>query len=263
MVRLVHTMPDWLKRLTGRSSAPATEPLPTSREEQNEWIKARFREWQLAWHDIFDRDERLMENVDYDRPDPIPGDIDEDHRLLFGLTHATPATQRACFALLPGGGKMYERYRTFLERPSTPLPEEAARVGVAALIALIDRIGANGDFPRNRVVVVDRDTDDGLAHLSRTDDLSVLLEGSLLAPDLPKDVPGRAARLFLVEPLYSSAGNFHHLNDWVTAVHADELVDAFETQRFDLWMGGWQALFDDEVIVLARREVRGCARPTG
>ena len=251
-------MLDWLKRLIGGADAPAaeplpTDPLPTDREGQNAWIKARSRDWQLAWHDIFDRDANLA-GGDYERPDPIPGDIDGDYRLIFGLAHATPATQRDCFALLAGGGQMYRRYRAYLDTPFAPLSERTARAGLAELIASIDRIGANEDFPRDRVEVVDRDADEGLARLARTDDLRTLLEGSS-APRAPEDLPGRAARLFLDEPLYSSAGNFSHLRDWVTAVHADERIDAFETRRFDLWMGGWEAMFDDETIVLARRDV--------
>lgn len=103
--------------------------------------------------------------------------------------------------------------------------------------------------------VIDRDTESGRLALRSTDDITVLLERSLLEPHPDEDVVRVAARIFLTEPLYASAGNYYQMYNWVTAAMSGRAADELHTLLYELWCGGWQVRLDDEGVVLAQRKV--------
>lgn len=245
-------MSSWLKSILSRRQP---DPLPTDRDLQNQWIMERLHEWQLAWHDLFDPDPLLIAAGEFGRPDPLPKDTDSDYRLIFGLSRATPQTRAACFALFPSGDKIDSRFDSFLTTRPVQMPEPEARTHLAHLLDLIDRIGPNEEVDLTTVNVVDRDTPDGLAALNYADDITVLLEGSLLEPKAPADLPVTAARLFLSEPLYASAGNYYQLRDWVCSAMTGGPIDEVQSLRYQMWDGGWQVMFNEDGVILARRKV--------
>lgn len=228
--------------------------LPVERDDQSAWIKNSMREWQLRWHDLFDADRDLIAAGEFDRPDPIPHEIDSDFRLIFGLSRASQNTRKACFELFPSGTKMHERFHKFLSSKPLALKEDEARARLTEVIALIEAIGPNEDVDLSNVMVVDRDTAEGLDILSNTDDVTVLLEGSTLAADPAEDIEKVAAKLFLTEPLYAAAGNYYQVSDWVSAAMTAGAKDKLHCELCELWAGGWQvALSSDGLIFAARR----------
>lgn len=245
-------MIDWIKRLFSKSSS---ERLPGTREAQSDWIKAKFEEWQTQWHDIFDTDQQLIDLGEFERPDPLPTDIDGDYRLIFGLSQATVETRFRCFSLFPEGEEMHRRFDAFLTTRSVPLSEVDARKRVEEVIASIKKIGPNEEVDFSNIKVVDRDTDEGFSAIRETDSITVLLERSLLKPHRANELSSAAARLFLTEPLYASAGNYYHVCDWVTSAMFGGQVDELQTQLCQLWQGGWLVLLDGHGVVLAHREV--------
>ncbi len=223
---------------------------------RNEAIKARIREWQIAWHDLFDADQTLIAAGEFERPDPLPDREDIDFRLIFGLSQAEAATREACFALFPNGAQMAERFSQHLGSVLLPLPEEEARAGVAQIAELLPTMGPHEEVNFSTITVVDRDTPEGMEALRNTDNLTYTLENTLVDPFSFPNVEAVAAHHLLTEPLYAAAGNYYHLHDWVTGAMFDPRWDELQIILYRLWHGGWQVCLDaDQAIVLAKRHV--------
>ncbi|MBN9081779.1 MAG: hypothetical protein BGP04_10440 [Rhizobiales bacterium 62-17] len=237
-------MQDWFRRLVGRA---AVDPA-TLREQQNDWIKQKFKDWQVDWHDAFDGDPSLAK---FERPDPLPDEIQSDHRLIFGLSRAKAETWRRCFALFPNGSEMQRRFETYLTSATPSLSESEARDLVAEIARHIDRANPNEQVNWARINVVDRNAPDARQALARADRVSILFDRNLLQPVPAKELPAVAAQLFLTEPLYASAGNYYELRDWVTAAMFDADRDKVYELVYRLWRAGWQPLVAEDGVVLA------------
>ncbi len=228
-------MPNWLKALL---PGARPDPLPTERAEQRAWVKARHREWQLAWHDIFDRDEKLIAEGST-RDDPLPDEINRDYRLICEFSRSLPETRRACLALLPLGAELHRRTEAFLSSRPAPMPEAEARAAIPGLAALFEQVGTNEPCEFSISAVADSTTPEGEEILRRSDDITMLLEGSVLAPIPPETLPTEAARDFLDEPLYMAGGNTYAPRDWITAALLTEDESRLYAELFRLWQGGW------------------------
>ncbi|MGL5011226.1 MAG: hypothetical protein ACRC6I_15210, partial [Paracoccaceae bacterium] len=148
----------WFKEFFASQPEPQ---LPVDRDAQNAWIDARLMEWQVLWHDLFDADRNLMAMDEFDRPAPLPAQLDTDYRLMFGLARTTPETQEKCFALFPAGKEMQRRYAHVLSATRVQMPEADARSRLGEVIALIGRIAPHRNLGEVGVRVVDQDTDEG------------------------------------------------------------------------------------------------------
>ncbi|MGI2030942.1 hypothetical protein ACRQ1B_00985 [Rhizobium panacihumi] len=239
----------------------AAEPVPVAsgsesdrdamRERQNEWIKERYKEWQFAWHDIFDQDRTLQAKGDFERPDPLPDDIDSDYRLIFGLFHAEQETRRRCFAMLANGEEMHRRFDAFVTGTRQQLSEQEARQLVSDLGKAVDAASPDEQVDWSRVTIVNRDDADALDNLSECDRIEVLFSENLLEPTPEKELSALAAQLFLTEPLYAAAGNFYELRDWVTGIGFDPRRDRAFELIYKVWDGGWQPLVSEDGVILA------------
>ncbi|MEL6544740.1 MAG: hypothetical protein AAFQ82_08945 [Myxococcota bacterium] len=218
-------------------------------------MSEQTREWQLAWHDLFDIDQTLADAGEFWRPDPIPDELDRDYRLIFGLSQAERATRNACFALLPKGAEMATRFDDFLRSTPRPMAEAEARALLAEVEELLPGFRPHEEVDFNAVTVVDRETTEGAEALRRTDDILYVLEGTAADPYRSADPTAIAAYSFLTEPLYASCGNFYHLRDWVTGLLFDPNWDRLQHILFRLWDGGWQVRVSDDGVVFARRNV--------
>lgn len=240
----------WIKKIA--IGLPASY-RPQEREDQSAWIKKVLREWQLRWHDFFDVDRDLADEGEFERPVPLPDEIDCDYRLIFGLKRATAQTRRACFEVFPSGKKMHKRFEDFLSSTPHALKEAEARARVTEVIALIEEIGPNEDVDFSKIKVVDRDTKEGMNALNNSDDVTILLERSAVSPHPVDDLEKVAARLFLTEPLYATAGNFYQVSNWVTAAMTGGTTDKLHFALYELWAGGWQVALGSDGLILASR----------
>lgn len=242
----------WFKRIFSGDTGPS---LPVERELQNERIHAALLKWQRQWHDYFDSDHDLVAAGEFDRPAQLPADINCDFRLINGLYHAKRDTREKCFALFPEGAEMQKRFEDFLLSKPMTISEADARTRLVKIVALIESIGPNENVYFSNVRIVNRDTDEGFAELVRSDNITILLEHSLLSNHPVDEVPQVAARLFLTEPLYVAAGNDYHVCDWITAAMTGGATDALHAELYQLWTGGWEVALGEDGLILAHRNL--------
>lgn len=240
-------MKNWFRNLLGRTPVDPE----TLRGQQSDWIKQKFVEWQAAWHDAFDKDAALRAAGEFERPDPLPGEVQTDYRLIFGIARAQPETRQACFALFPNGAEMLRRFESYLAGPSTSLTEGAARDLVAEIARHIDKADPNEQVDWSKIEIVDTNAPHAQEVLARTEAISILFERNLLNPVPEKELPAIAAQLFLTEPVYSSAGNCYELRDWVTAAMFDARRDKIYELTYRLWHAGWRLHLAENGVVLA------------
>ncbi len=221
------------------------------RKRQNDWIKARYKEWQLAWHDIFDQDQKLDNEGEFERPDPVPDDIDHDNRLIFGLSRAERETCKRCFAMLANGEEMHRRFDEFMNSTPRVMPESEARQLVAELGRHVEAAGPDKNVDWNQITILDRHAADARETRSGYTRVESLISESPLEPASEAELAAVAAQFFLTEPLYAAAGNFYELYDWVTAVGFDPRRDKVFELAYRLWDGGWQPLVSEKGVILA------------
>lgn len=231
------------RALTGLfSSKGAKETKAEAQERQNRWIKAKEREWQLAWNDLFDQDPGQPTADNAAKGDSIPDRPSEDYRLIFGLSEVTAQTRAGCFALLPEGAEVARRFEQFMQSRNKDISEDEA-------LALVKRIAAeiagatvylNGDWSDIRVV--DREDDAAQAELELEYRVHDLFEGSLLEPCPEEKLEALAASLFLTEPLYANAGNYYQPGQWISGVYMEPAQDRCLGLVYELWLGGWDVL---------------------
>ncbi|MEJ2018493.1 MAG: hypothetical protein P8X51_09400 [Maritimibacter sp.] len=229
--------------------------FPEDRVSQNKWIETTHKEWQSYWHDLFDADTSLIASGEFSRPESLPDDVRCDFRLIFGLSRATPKTQRRCFELFPNGAEMHRRFSTFLSSTSHSFSEAEALSQLTRVTALIEAIGPNENVDFTKTKVVRGDNEEGRIELSNTDCITVLLEKDFLSPHPVDKLPSIAAQLFLTEPLYAAAGHFYQLTNWVTAAMSESLIDDLHKELYELWRGGWEVLLGQEIVLFAYRSV--------
>lgn len=224
----------------------------TQHSRQSDWIKQKFREWQAEWHDVFDKDAILRATGEFERPDPLPNDVQSDYRLIFGLSRAGPETRQSCFALFPNGAEMQRRFESYLTGPATPLTEAAARDLVLEIAQHVVKANPNEEVDWAKIEVVHSNTPGGRELLARTDDVSYLFERNLLNPLSETELSAIAAEFFLTEPLYASAGNYYQLRDWITAAMFDASRDKVYELTYRLWRAGWRLRLAENGVILAR-----------
>lgn len=117
---------------------------------------------------------------------------------------------------------------------------------------MFKEVGPNEEVDFTQLTVIERWTQEGEAAMRQTDDITVLLEGNLLASTPPEALPGQAASSFLSEPLYAAAGNFYTPGEWICAPLHGQTEDRLHTALYELWQGGWQLRLADDGIALAR-----------
>jgi hypothetical protein len=242
-----------LKLFTWLLGKQSDAQLPLDRDKQNAWITAKHREWQAQWHDLFDADKALTGQAEFDRPAVLPSTLDTDYRLIFGLSHTTPETQKKCFGLFLSGTEMQRRFAAFLAGKSVPMAETEARVRLGDVVELITKIVPHKDVGSFGVTVVDADTEEGNNALQEADDISVLLERGLLEPLDRKGLQEFAARSFLFEPLLAMAQNFVQPENWITSAMSGGLTDDVHSRLYKMWVGGWQVRVGEEGLILGKR----------
>jgi hypothetical protein len=247
--------PSPARHRAGVDNIAATGLVPVEpallREQQNDWIKKRHREWQVAWHDAFDADLVLQASGELDRPDPLPNRVGMDYRLIFEFSHATPETRSMCFSLFPSGSEMHRRFENFLTNTAPMISETEARGLVGELAKYVDAADPDEQVNWTEIILMDRRDPAAQELLSRSGPVSELFTENLLAPTPKEDLPAEAARIFLTEPLYASCGNFYELRDWVTGAMFDPRQDKVFEYVFRLWNGGWQPLLSSTGVILA------------
>ncbi len=224
----------------------------TQRNRQNDWINQMFGAWQAVWHDLFDHDTALQAAGEFERPDPLPEYPNSDYRLVLGFCHALPETRRACFALFPNDAEMHRRFESHLAGRPPAITEIAARELLADVARHMPAANPNAAVGWANIEIVDRDTPEGFARLAQTDGIATLFERNLLKPVPEDELPAVAAKLFLKEPLYASAGNYYELGNWVTASMFDPARDQIHGLIYRLWNGGWQIMLAEKGVILAR-----------
>lgn len=242
----------WFRKIVSGSDAAKAPEDPDARRA---WFNAQISAWQAQWHDLFDVDANVGLAAGETRPEPLPDDVMSDNRLIFDLSQATPETRAKCFALLPMGQEMHDRFESYMSGTSVQMTETTARKQVKTVIALVEEIGPNEEVNFSKIEVVNRDTKEGLEALKFADDITILLEQSAFEPRPAADFPKSAAKHFLTEPLFATAGNYYQLHEWVTAVLQGGAVDALHTALYEMWCGGWQVFLDENGVILAQRRV--------
>ncbi|MEX3015559.1 hypothetical protein [Gymnodinialimonas hymeniacidonis] len=210
---------------------PKAKGQPASvdaRAAQIQATKTQIRYWQIRWHDLFDADQSLIAAGEFERPAPLPEREDLDFRLIFGLRQAELATREACFAPFPNGEEMAARFDQFLTSPLELLSEQEARAGVAEIAQMLPAMDPHEEVNFAKITVIDCDTQEGMDALRKTDNLTYTLENTPVHPYGSQNSTAVAARVFLTEPLYASAGNYYHLRDWVTGAMFDPRWDALQ-----------------------------------
>jgi hypothetical protein len=240
---------DWFRKSFRRT------PLDKAakQERQNQWITERFKDWQRAWHDAFDTDATLQAAGEFERPDPLPDDVQDDYRLVFGLSHAEQKTRQHCFAMFPNGAEMHRRFDQFLAAQPTRMSEQDARWLAAQLLQVLLTIRPDQSETWKHIAVVESKPMDDRHPLANYDPIHTVFESNLLEPYSEQDLPAIAAAHFLAEPLYASGGNFFELREWVTSAMRSKSRDEISTIVYRLWRGGWFAGQADDGLVLAER----------
>lgn len=208
-----------------------------TRDEKNNFIRGKFKAWQIEWHRLFDEDKTLI-GTEY-APDgsKIPKDIYSDFRLICGISHVSPDTRKACFNLFPKGAEMAERCERFLSGKSNPISAEGAREITVQIAEIIDAAIPDEIVDWSNIVINERFGEEN--DLGGADRISYLFEGE--PPGAPDDdaVLALAAGLFLTEPLYMSAGNWYEPGDWITGALLSPARDKVYELTYKLWDGGW------------------------
>ncbi|MEM9030172.1 MAG: hypothetical protein AAGC70_17550 [Pseudomonadota bacterium] len=218
-------------------------------EQQNTWINHKFVEWQTLWHDYFQADPTL---VDYERPERLPRDINSDFDLIFCFAQTTSATREKCFALFPNSTEMQCRFESYLSEPAPTLSASEARQLVERLPVLVRAANPTREACLD-IAAVFNAQDPLPEEIHSADSIATLFETSLLDLVPVENMPAKAARLFLAEPLYASAGNYYELRDWVTGAMIDPRQDAVYELVYQLWRSQWQPRLGADGIMLFNR----------
>ncbi|WP_317057066.1 hypothetical protein [Roseovarius rhodophyticola] len=227
------------------------------RTKENKEIKELIKNWQQKWHDLFDQDSKLLESGEFVRDNPIPDDIRTDFRLIFGISHASLGTQRACFDLFPEGKEMFRRFNDYFHGTYEVLDETEARKLLGDLAAAITVLKPTEILDWADVAVMTWEKLDESGLLQETYPLSEVIETATLQCAVIDEDRLRlkkwAANTFLSEPLYMSAGNVYELRDWVTGAMFDPAEDNVNRIVFKLHCSNWSIRQDGQKVYLVKR----------
>jgi len=223
-----------------------------TRDEQNDFIKRKLKDWQIEWHRLFDEDETL-EGTEY-----APGesrmakDIDSDFRLIFGISAVAPETRQACFRLFPMGAEMCRRFEGFLNGKSETITEEAARNIAIQICEHVKEAKPMELYNWSNIQVIDRESPGADEILSKTDRVTRIFDRSGLKPVPDEELMSLAADIFLTEPFYMCAGNCYEPGDWIKGVLKTKAQDYIFERVYAIWQGGWFFAVGEEGVVLSR-----------
>ncbi|PID36550.1 MAG: hypothetical protein CR993_04140 [Rhodobacterales bacterium] len=238
------------------SAKRPTETKEETRQRQGRWINAKLREWQLAWHALFDQDPGQPTADNAAKTEPIPDDLDRDYRLIFGFCEVTAETRAACFALLPKGDQLAERFEQFYETRNKDIPPEAAIALAEEMRKAFKDCWANYRGNWDHIAVVDEDDEAAHKALGLECGLREAFEKPLFQPDPDDKLAEIAAELFLREPLYTAAWNTYYAGDWITGIYHPPAHDKCLEINYKLWLGGWDLLIGRNGIGLTQRRHR-------
>jgi len=232
------------------SSAHSNETKEGARKRQNQWIKAQQREWQLAWHDLFDQDPGQATADNAAKGDDIPDELDRDYRLIHGFCEVTVETRAACFALLPHGQKLAHRFEQFYNSRNASISHDDAEELAKKLHNEIGDCTVNFKGDWSHIVVADKDDKAVFEKLELEYSVYDIFEKSLLEPHSEKELPELAASLFLTEISYAAAGNYYQPGQWIEGVYREPAQDRCLGIVYELWLGGWDLLVGSKGLAL-------------
>jgi len=222
-----------------------------TRDEQNDFIKSKFKDWQIEWHKLFDQDETLAGTEYETGAFPMAKDIDRDFRLIFGISAVAPETRQACFRLFPMGAEMCRRFEDFLSRKSEPITEEAARDIAKQISENVEKAKPTESVKWANIQVLNREAPGADEIFSKTGRVSYVFDRNGLEPIPDGELMSLAARLFLTEPFYMCAGNYYEPGDWIKGVLLNKGQDFIFERVYALWRGGWFFAIGEDVVVLS------------
>lgn len=109
-----------------------------------------------------------------------------------------------CLGLLPHGDERARRLNQYLSTPAQTLDESQARERLGPLRSLLDKIELTDALTWTDVKLAGTG---GRARVMDCSSITELLATNALHPVYEANLPAKAARLFLTEPLYATAGN--------------------------------------------------------
>ncbi len=197
--------------------------------------------WQQHWHEMFDLDPPRENDAAWSLPLPA---MSEDFRLLTGLAWTTPEVRQKCFAVLPKGQAMWERFEAYLSEKRVAIGPERAENLFYEQLALFAKLGVSIDTqkPLRFVGPSEHSVHDAFA---RADMLHYFCE-DLVDDRLAGEPLASDAYYFLREPLYWQ-GNHYHGADWITwpLLERPGEPDLFRP-TLSLWNGGWSVGINDD-----------------
>ena len=219
------------------------------RQQQNDQISAQMGEWQLAWHELFDKDPGQATADNAAKGECIPDELDFDYRIIHGFCEVTSDTRAACFALLPRGADLSERFEQFFVSRNASISEAAAKALALKLCGLLQKLPINFQSDWSNLVIANRG-DDALEALVLDYTVYDLFQGSMIKPHDKDKLSEIAADLFLTEPLFAAAGNWYQPGQWITSVYLEPEKDACLAIIYELWLGDWDFLIGSKGVAL-------------
>ena len=246
-----------IKKLVGFfSSSSSNETKEEVSKRQNSWIKSQEREWQLAWNALFDQDPGQATADNAAKGKDIPNEIDRDHRLIFGFCEVTVDTRKACFALLPKGRKLAERFEQFYNSRNASISQDEAMVLVKSLSNAIKDCDVSFEANWDNIVVVDNNDRTALHALELEGGVYETFGSLMVDPYPEKKLPEIAASFFISEICYAAAGNWYQPGRWIEGVYLEPAEDRCVGLVYKLWLGGWDVQVGHKGIALIRIETR-------
>lgn len=238
------------KLLAGLMRRSPNETKEEARARQNVWLKSQLREWQLAWHELFDKDPGQATADNAAKDEQIPDDLNCDFRLIFGFCEVTADTRAACFDLLPQGEKLAERFEQFFSSRNAPITDEDAMKLAIQLRENINRSDVNFQGDWSNIVIADAFNKDEIDDLGLEYRVHDLFDGSLLDPHPEDNLREVAASLFLTEPFYAAAGNSYQPGQWIKGIYLTPAQDACLRLVYELWLGKWDVEVGSKGVAL-------------
>lgn len=241
------------KKLMGLfGEKPAPESQEEARARQNLIIKAQMREWQLAWHKLFDQDLGQATADNAAKDDEIPNELDRDNRLIHGFCEVSVATRAACFALLPRGAEVAERFEQFYNSRNSAISQEDAVALVETMRGHIKECTVNYESNWAHIEVLEHDDKAGQDALGLEYSVYDIFERLGFDPYPEDTLTEMAASFFLTEPLYAAAGNWYEPGQWIDAVYREPAQDACLRLVYELWLGKWNVLLGTKGVALIK-----------
>ena len=212
-------------------------------------------EWQLQWHDYFDRDESL--NVPM-RPETMPDMVLHDLRLKYGIHEVSEDTRRKCFNLFPNGEELNRRYESYFSNVKwNQFKQEEAISLMKPLGKLVAAANPSEEVMFDNVQILKAHTEEWSEVIYNTGSISNLFEWHYPISEPTENLPAEVASYFLTEPLVFITGNFYELRNWVIAAMYCAEEDRVYEQLYKLWRSGWTVAIGNKDVYLVDHRKHG------